>query len=193
MTQHLQDVLNALGAWAIPLAGCVAFTIIRFLLAPYYIWKQEYESRAADKVKSDVELSSVKDQVNFLSGRLDERAAIKSKKEFSDNAKLLIAGHLEAARRLQKKCVDEYTAPFDEVNSWNSDADAYLGTVSAVYQMRFRSEAGITPGQYRGNFMSENHLRAWAFLYCRMYRLDEFLKEEIEPGLDSFLYKQFRG
>jgi hypothetical protein len=149
MTANLTFALDGSAVATITFSSILG---IRLLLAPYWIWKNERESR----IKA-------------------EEAA--NNHENRKTVRITLGEFLASGRLLMAECKKEdILPPCDKTEQWIGKVEGYLvNTLDTSYAERFHSAAGIAltlapPG-------SETHKQVWQALFTRIYRLQEFVKE----------------
>lgn len=148
--------------WQISVGILVVFGIAYLSYAPYALYKELRVKTLRKIADKDTEIDSLKE-------KLDTQNACKARKS-------VVARLLGEARVLVGASENDEAAPVDAVNAWTQRAIGALTAIDETLALRFTNDAGLMP-MMRANMKSKDHSRCWEFLWLRMSRLDEFLKE----------------
>jgi len=72
--------------------------------------------------------------------------------------------------------------PIDQANEWAANIENFLATnIGNAYVVRFQDSMGVPPGIFPTSLIrsgpNDEHLRLWRWLYSRMMKLDQFIRE----------------
>jgi hypothetical protein len=72
--------------------------------------------------------------------------------------------------------------PIDQANEWAANIENFLATnLGDSYVVRFRDSTGMPPGIFPASFirigLDNEHQKLWRWVYSRMIKLDQFIRE----------------
>jgi hypothetical protein len=88
----------------------------------------------------------------------------------------------EGANLLTLAATSSVPLPIDQVNEWTANIENFLAAhIGDSYVVRFRDSMGMPPGIIPESLIrsgpSDGHPILWRWLYSRMMKLDQFIKE----------------
>jgi hypothetical protein len=152
IAQHYRPELSSMTEgwfWQVPLWTFGAVLIVRFLAAPFEIWKEDQRKLAQLKTSGDL-----RSQRRDL-GRL-----------------------LSQCEHIIEQCDTPVPVNEPMVEEWFRRTVEFLANdLGEEYVHRFRSDAGLNPLVLTSPSVPERNRDLWAFLHRRAARLHSFLEE----------------